>query len=562
MPVRRRVRLRLSRLGLTSVTVGAIVAALVGFDLSAAAGTPGAEGPNRSAGEVSSAPSPAGVRAARGPVDAPVPVLHWAACGDLGSNLQCARARVPLDYDRPNGPTIRLGLARIPATNPVPSDRRTLFVNPGGPGGSSTQSVEDIASALGVRIRRHFDIVGIDPRGVNASAPMRCRIPDPAPRAPIRAFPMTPDEVTTQLRSDRYLRKACRLGGNPIVDHMSTADTARDMDLIRQAVGDPKLTYYGISYGTFLGATYAAMFPRHVRALITDAVLDPVAWSTGRFGRGTKVPFSARLGSGEGANDAMVTALLACNRVGKQRCAFAGKALAKWERLTDRLRDRPLRLPDGTSFHYAELIGYTLGSMYDRASYRPMMRNVAMIYDLTFNRTRSTFSTADARGLRAHIAAVDREQPYAGYGPVLSNPFAGVACADTLNPRDPRRWIRAGINADRAAPGYGRLWSWASSPCASWPGSSADAYRGPYRKNTANPVLIIGNAHDPATPVSGARALHAQLRNSRLFTLNTWGHGALGQSRCATTRFADYLIDGALPREDSVCPADRLLYPR
>ena len=112
---------------------------------------------------------------------------------------------------------------------------------------------------------------------------------------------------------------------NPILDHMTTADTARDMDLIRQAVGDAQLSYYGISYGTYLGATYAAMFPDEVRALVLDGVLDPVAWSTGRRGLGDELPFSTRLRSGVGAWDALVSAFNECDRVGKARCPLAGQ---------------------------------------------------------------------------------------------------------------------------------------------------------------------------------------------------------------------------------------------
>lgn len=501
---------------------------------------------------------------AAGQIDAPIPALQWRACND-GTGLRCARADVPLDYDRPLGETISLKLVKRVATPKSGQPKiGTLFVNPGGPGGPSSGVVSIFARLLGDRVRQRFDVIGIDPRGIGGSAPVRCRIVDAAPPYPRRAFPMTAREVSSRLRFDRYLRKSCRQGGNTILDHMTTADTARDMDLIRQAVGDEKLSYYGVSYGTYLGATYAAMFPDRVRAVIADGVLDPVAWATGRNGAGTREPFSARLGSGYGASEAMTSALEVCDRVGKTRCAFAGDALTKWRRLMNRFRQGPVRLSDGYLLHYADIVSYTLGGLYNRASYRPLMRDLRDLYRMTFDQTTATaaYGPSDSSRLRDRMAERERAVPYASYGPGFSPGFEAVACADTVNPDDPEAWVAAGVRADRRGPWFGRPWTWVSSPCARWPGSDSDAYRGPFRRTTASPVLIVGNAHDPATPVSGAYALHRLFGNSRMFTLNTWGHGAIGESRCVTDRFSAYLISGALPPEGSVCQADRALYPR
>ena len=314
-------------------------------------------------------------------VNAPIPTLTWAPCYD-GSRLECTHARVPLDYDHPLGPTTRLFLSRLKA-HPEPGHTAigTLFVNPGGPGGPSSSVTGIFARLLGSSIHTHFDVIGIDPRGVGSSTAARCRIPEHAPPYLSRAFPMTADEVSRVLAFNAYERKACREGGNAILDHMTTADTARDMDLIRQAVGDDQLTYYGISYGTYLGATYARLFPTRVRALITDGVLDPVAWSTGRHGTGTTVPFSTRLGSGHGAAEALVSAFGVCDHVGRHRCAFAGDALHKWRSMTNRLRVAPVKLSDGTRMHYADLVGGVLGGLYSRRYYRPVMRDLQQIWN-------------------------------------------------------------------------------------------------------------------------------------------------------------------------------------
>ncbi len=497
-------------------------------------------------------------------VQAPVPELHWSRCYS-GSRLQCTTARVPLDYDRPNGPTIRLNLSRLRAT-PAPGHQPTgtLFVNPGGPGGPSSGVTDIFGRLLGSSVRRHFDIVGIDPRGIGGSTPVRCRIPEPAPPYLGRAFPMTAAEINRTIAFNRYFRTSCRKGGNPILDHMTTADTARDMDLIRQAVGDDKLTYYGISYGTFLGATYARLFPGRVRALITDGVLDPVAWSTGRHGSGARLPFSTRLRSGHGAAEALLSAFEVCDRVGRARCRFAGDATGKWRSMMNRLRTAPVRLSDGSRLHYADVVAGVLGALYSRQSYGPVMRDLQRIWTHLPNPAVAARQAYTADGVlvrvKDRLAGHVRDLPY-GYGPRFSPGFEGVACADTVNPTNPRAWVRAAADSERGQPWFGRLWTWASAACPRWPGSHADAYRGPWRIRTGYPVLIVGNSHDPATPISGARALHRSFGNSRLFQLNGWGHGAIGQSRCVTRTFSAYLVHRKLPSGGTVCQPDKGLFP-
>jgi pimeloyl-ACP methyl ester carboxylesterase len=515
-------------------------------------------------------------------VDAPVPVLDWQPCND-GSGLQCADPRVPLDYDDPTGATMKLHMTRLKA-NPGPGQTKigTVFVNPGGPGGPSSQVPGIFAPLLGKQIHHRFDVVGIDPRGIGGAPIARCRISEPAPPGFGRAFPMTTPEVKRVITFNRYLRTSCREGGTTILDHMTTADTARDMDLIRQAVGDEKLTYYGISYGTYLGATYARMFPGRVRALITDGVLDPVAWSTGRNGTGTTQPFSYRLRSGHGAAEALTSAFKVCDRVGKTRCKFAGNATGKWRSMVTRLRKGPVTFPNG-KFYYADLVGGSLGALYSRSDYRPLMRDLQNLW-VNFphpqTRTRSggvNLSPADAAVVertRTRLAERERVLPWAdssvrtagttgpGFGPLFFPMFEGVACADSVNPTDPFAWQRfANRSETHGQPWFGRLWTWASQACPRWPGSHADAYRGPWSIRTDTPVLIVGNTHDPATPISGARALHKLFKNSRLVTMNGWGHGALGESECVRRSFQAYLVHQDLPPAGKTCLPNKALFP-
>jgi pimeloyl-ACP methyl ester carboxylesterase len=505
-------------------------------------------------------------------VHVPVPSLHWTSCHPPGDragkqrvvHLQCAEAKVPMDYDHPYGAKVTLALARERASHP--GERiGSLFVNPGGPGGSAREFVPYAARHLGKHVRQRFDVVGIDPRGVGASARLVCHDPTPqnAPPSVNRFFPYTPREINRRLRFDAYLRHLCATHSRPILDHMSTADTARDMNLIRRALGGKKLNYYGISYGTYLGATYAAMFPRHIRAMVVDGVLDPVAWATGRHGNGTTLPFSSRVRSGKGAWLALTSAFAECDRVGKDRCPLSGDASRKWHEVVHRLKKGPVKFGHFT-LHYSDVVGIALGALYSRGEYRPLMRLIGAVHKAIFGTSaaRAAVDPVTAyKHLKAMIRSDDVTRPY-GYGRGYNLSSPGVFCSDSLNPSRPRAWVGAAQLTDHRSPWFGAAWTWISSICARWPGSSADAFRGPFKAHPSAPVLIVGNIYDPATPISGARRLNGLLAGSRLLTLNGWGHGALGQSQCTTNSMQRYLVRRVLPIQGKVCKPNKQLFPK
>jgi pimeloyl-ACP methyl ester carboxylesterase len=189
----------------------------------------------------------------------PVPELRWTDCGD---GFQCATARVPLDYDKPRGARISLALIRLPAGDPA---RRigSIFVNPGGPGTSGVGFVRRAGRLLYSReVQARFDLVGFDPRGIIRSTPLRCfnSLQQAQAAQPPFPFPVTPQQERVWIRSDRRIARACADRAGAIIDHMATANVARDLDLLRQAVGDARLSYAGYSYGSYLGTTYANLF--------------------------------------------------------------------------------------------------------------------------------------------------------------------------------------------------------------------------------------------------------------------------------------------------------------
>jgi pimeloyl-ACP methyl ester carboxylesterase len=497
-----------------------------------------------------------------------VPRVRWRQCqgGEL-PRLSCADVEVPLDYDAPEGATLTLGLTRLLARDP---QRRigTLFVNPGGPGGPADGFVTYAGRALGERVDRRFDVVGIDPRGTGRSGLTRCT-GDVAPRPGVD-FPLTPRQVQRQIAYDERVRDACAADATRLVNHAGTADNARDMELVRRALREPRISYYGISYGSYLGGTYAALFPQRVRAMVVDGVLDPVAWSTGTQSPPRR-PFSTRVDSGPGAFEALTAAFERCEGVSRRRCAIADGADEAWDRVLTAAREGRLR-SDRTRVRYQDVVGLALGLLYDGSLVPELM---AVIDDLDDSLRESP------RARRVDVASTDlvrltriaqRQLDRGPWAPTsngrrateqLDVVFEAVTCSDSANPTSPTAWETAAQEQDTEAPWFGRLWTWASSSCAgSGVGSGADSFRGPWATRTSSPVLVVGNSHDPATPISGARAFHGLFEESVLVRWDGWAHGALGRGACITDVMGRYLTRQRLPAAGTVCRPERPLYPK
>jgi pimeloyl-ACP methyl ester carboxylesterase len=507
-------------------------------------------------------PSSAGTATApsgSGTGSAAVPKLHWGSCAAEGEGLeafQCATAVVPLDYDRPKGKQITLALARLPASNP---SRKigSLFLNPGGPGGSGVDFLFGAGPFLySDEVRARFDLVGFDPRGIIRSTPLRCfdTFDEAVASLAPMAFPYTRKEERVWIRSDRALARACAEHAGPILDHMSTANVARDMDLLRRAVGDTKLTYAGYSYGSYLGSTYANLFPSKVRALVVDGVLDPVAWSTGRGDQARTLPFSTRLRSAKGAYETLQEFLRLCD-AGGPNCAFSqGDPQRRFDRLAKRLLREPAEFTDPTTGEtfvvtYNDLIGATLGVLYDPAAWPDW----AVVLQALDEQTRPAAAAAALKALRARLGGgAFQPEDY----PNFVEGFPGVACSETHNPSNVGAWSRAARAQDRRFPYFGRPWTWFSSICEPWPGWDKDHFDGPWNHRTANPVLVVGNRFDPATPYHGAVTVDRLLPNSRLLTLAGWGHTSLFASACIDAHVSSYLLTTRVPPKGTVCRPD------
>ncbi|GAA0583842.1 alpha/beta hydrolase [Paractinoplanes ferrugineus] len=482
------------------------------------------------------APSPAGA-------SPPVPPVAWADCRD---GFECTTVPAPLDYDRPHGTQIALALLRLPATDPA-HRIGSLLINPGGPGGSGVDFVRAYATYLPADVRARFDIVGFDPRGIHASTPLLCfdSYADAVASLPPMPFPQTTGEEWQQRAADDKLAAACARHGGAIRDHMSSADAARDMDLLRRVLGDKKLSYLGYSYGSLLGQNYANMFPGNFRALVIDGVVDPTRWVGSGSG---DVPLGTRIGSADGARATLGEFFRLCDAAGPN-CAFSGGAADRYAALAAKLREHPVPVIDPTTgeastLTYNALIAGTLGSLYTAVSWPDLAAVLASVQDQT---SPAELGRRLAR-LRSQLGVPDYPNDVEG--------SPGVACSDTVNPRSFGVWQRAADRAEQQYGYFGRVWNWTWSACRAWPASAGqDRYLGPWTTRTAAPVLVVGNYFDPATRYQGAVAAAHLLPNSRLLSYAGWGHAAyfIAFNPCVNDRVGEYLITGRPPAPGTVC---------
>jgi pimeloyl-ACP methyl ester carboxylesterase len=509
--------------------------------------------------------------------------IDWFDCTNVvGPRFDCGTVDLPLDYDEPEGATTSVALLRYRTADP---SRKvgTLFINPGGPGGSGV----DIASAapylFPADILNRFDIVGFDPRGTNFSDNVKCweNIGEQTNALlPILTIPFPRGAVQTAdyVRASTAFGRACSTTGRPLSASMSTADVARDMDVLRRTLGDSKLTYVGFSYGTYLGNVYANLFPDRVRAVVLDGVLDPIAW------QGTpataNVPQTQRLKSGDGALKALQKVLAICDQKGRDYCwtARIGDPATVFAQLSNKLKKSPIVIEEGgevlATLDYPLFISFLLSDLYSADGWQYVDWDIDMFWTLAKDpsaakspEVAAAFKRFKARhdAVRAQEQAADERAAQIAKAPGFDYPyynspeaFQSVLCSDGLNPRYASNWPAAAAKAAKTGSGFGPMWTWASAPCASstWSVTAEDSYRGEFTHTTSAPVLVVGNYWDPATNYAGAVKAASLLPNSTLISSNSWGHTAYGTSNCVTKAVNTYLITGKAPTSTLKCTGD------
>lgn len=479
----------------------------------------------------------------------PTPKISWFKPSLGAGTFRLATVRLPRDYDRPHGPTVEIALAKLPARKP---EKRigTLFVNPGGPGGSGVDMVRMADIFVSDSIRDHFDIVGFDPRGGNSSTNVRCFTSVRSQSSAMQnlgLFPWNAEKRKKYLKASRKTAQACSRVGKVTASSVSTAEVARDMDVLRRAVGDKQLTYLGFSYGTYLGEVYANLFPDRFRAMALDGVINPNAWRGSK--RTGSTPMSLRLKSGEADWKILKHIFALCKQAGPDYCSLTNPE-ATFNSVVRKLRARHYHYM-GMVFDYGDLMLDLVTVLYDQVAGPETIIDLLRIYDQISGNPNPT-----ALKQLKKIRATAKNTAYDFiYDASLEN-YLAVVCTDAVQPRDPGRWRTSIAKGKATAPHFGAVWGWQDSSCATkyWKAKDEDRYTGRFDKNTKHPVLIVGNYYDPATSYASAKQTHAIMPHSYLLSSGSWGHTAYGSSGCVNDGIDNYLIYGTKPT--SYCEPD------
>ncbi|MGL5927924.1 MAG: alpha/beta hydrolase, partial [Dermatophilaceae bacterium] len=430
-----------------------------------------------------------------------------------------------------------IALNRLPAED-LDTRLGVLLVNPGGPGVEGTKVTAEIPQVVGDAARR-YDVIGFDPRGVGLSDPIQCFDTD-AEYEKVRGeslVPLTDEQVAEKLRSERDYTRACERNAGPVLRHMTTLDVARDMDLIRQALGEERISYFGLSYGTLLGNTYLNVYSNRVDRVILDGVLDPQ--------QRTSSPFGDRPGIAAGAEKALDGFLAACTEA-KDGCAFSpGDPRAKFDRIRDRLREGPVEVAGSEPLTYDSVLSATGAALYSVAAFAELAGQLQDAYDVITGSTEpsSPAVPSGSDGTESAVANSGGAAPEDDYDASEDTRHA-VSCSDGAFARSPSLYPLVAAGLEKVYPTFGRGQIYDALQCATWPKPESRRYAGPWSARTTTPVLVIGNTYDPATPLVNARRVSRQLGNARLLTVDGFGHTTGGTSQCAIDAMSTYLVDG------------------
>jgi pimeloyl-ACP methyl ester carboxylesterase len=457
--------------------------------------------------------------------------LRWTSCG---GGFECTELTVPVDYAAPTGDTIKISVLRLKASDQA-HKIGSLLLNPGGPGGSGTEFGRAARSVVDASVRAKYDIVGFDPRGVGGSAPIAC-LDDKQLDAFISAdgTPDTPGEVTQSEQLSQEFADACKAKSPQLYAHISTEEAVRDIDILRAALGDPKLNWLGFSYGTLLGATYADLFPTNVGRMVLDGALDPSL---------TNVELIH--GQAKGFEVALHRFVQDCAK--QSDCPLPRGEQAAVDRVAQFLNDldaKPLKTNDPKRPLTQALAQNAIASYLYFPSYGD--------WDALRFGLQSAFD-GDGSVL---LSMLDERLSRNEAGHYTDNSTAALYAVSALDrPDRPDATESAALAAQWAkeAPVFGAFTAWGILPYHYW---SAPATGKPHEIHAPGspPILVVGTTYDPATPYPWAQALAKQLSKGVLLTRVGDGHTGYGKGSTCTDQAVDrYLTTGTPPPAGTVC---------
>jgi len=484
-------------------------------------------------------PSPSNSSSANGSAASGVPAElapfydqkpRWSGCS---GDYECTKVKVPLDYVKPTGDTIELAVIRLPAGD---ESKRvgSLLINPGGPGASGVSYARQARAVLSDDVRASFDVVGWDPRGVGDSAPVKC-LDDKQLDAflALDGSPDNPTEVQALDTTSKNFAHQCEARSAKVLPHVGTPDAARDMDILRAVLGDAKLNYLGKSYGTFLGATYAELFPEKVGRVVLDGAIDPSVTSQ-------EMGF-AQAGGFEQALDAFIDDCL------KQANCPVGPdhagAKAEIAGILDQADRSPLPTGGRPLTQSLAILGVAV-AMYDSEQGWPALR-------IALQRAKD----GDGSVLLQLSDIYTDRQSNGHYSSNQNEAIYAVNCLDRPDRSSPAQIEQAEPRFEKESPTFGDYLAWSSLPCRYWP-AKGEPGSGPHRitADAAAPIVVVGTTRDPATPYIWAQNLADQLSSGVLLTWDGDGHTAYFRgSSCIDSAVDDYLIKGTVPKDGTRC---------
>ena len=480
--------------------------------------------------------------------------ISWEDCSNETTTFQCGMLTVPVDYDHPDGRTITIAVKKLPALDGS-AEHGSLFFNPGGPGGSGVTMVEALASASMENLRGAYDIIGFDPRGVGRSTPITCWSEDEikqhlaspsdgaGPTDPLKGLKYK--NAPAQDKIDRGASNAARCAKHSevpeLLDHVGTRDVVRDLDVLRATNGNARLNYLGVSYGTYIGAVYADLFPGRVGRTVLDSAMDPSKQSYGE-GRAEQNTFY------EGVLRQYVEHCQA--QTGCPLTGSTDEAVAQLAAFVDGLDKNPLTAPDSdTTVNTQDATDIILQLAVKRPDWDTL---TAMLTPAMSNHDGTLMAKAKQGSNKSSTMTVEKAA-FIANSEIM---FAAVTCNDYPDTDNAASEMDAQAAAERKAhPFFGGTSSAMEAYCRGW-GHHSKTPPQKIQVKGSDPILVVGIKGDTQTLYSWSQSLAGQLGNGHLLTVEGYGHGAFSTNTCATTAITGFLVNGTVPAEGTTCTAD------
>lgn len=453
--------------------------------------------------------------------------LAWTTCG----SSHCAWVKAPVDYTKPEGETLRLRVKLTPAEGGKPKGK--LFLNPGGPGGSGIDYLPVFVGEASEEVRDDYDFIGFDPRGVGRSTPLECFSDKELDRyTNLDPDPDDDAEIATNRRALIALGKACEKTGGELASHVSTLEAAKDIDLMRALVGEKKLDYYGASYGTQLGATYAELFPTKVGRMILDGAVDASLNDE-----------QSSLGQAEGFERALDAYVAFCTK--RADCPL-GKdpagAKTQISEFIDALDQNPMKAPNGRMLTEGGAFYGLVTPLYSQQNWPALTAGL-----------QGAFKGDPSIMLTLFDAYFSRD-PDGNYKDNSGEVITAVRCLDSTGASTVEQVKASFPEFEKVSPTFGRVLAWGALGCGDWPLKAEGTKQVKISAKGAPPILVVGTTRDPATPYEWAEALADQLDSGVLVTRDGDGHTGYHSGNSCIDKILDgFLVEGTVPKDGVEC---------